>query len=561
MRKSYLKSERGMAALVALLLVGMLTVIGLAALSTSDDEVKVAGNQMQEARAFYAAESGLDAAVASLEAHYDTANSTPTLMPSGTTDLNNCAVTYSTIDNGAATFKVLNYGSLSGLHALVKSFSVVATGTGDSHDASVTLRQTFQASLVPLFQFAVFYGNDLEIAPGADMSLIGRVHSNGNLYLQAASSLTMNSFVTASGKILHGRKGPGSVDAGDVMIKNGSGTLKNMKNSNGTWLDANASKWYDSATARWNGRVQDKSMGVLPMNVPLATSGDPRKLIEPAAGGNTDSYENKATLKIIDNQAFQLQSGVWTNVTATMTALGIITYTANKFTDGREAQVTTTKKVDVTDIDLGKLQANGYWPSNGVLYFSQTVGAADEPALRLTNGATLGAALTVASANPVYTLGDFNKNTKKPAAIMADALTMLSNAWVTGGYDAAAISSGAKTGRPASNTTVNCAYAIGNLNTTSTAYNGGFENLVRFLEDWNPASGQKTLTWTGSGICLWNSQQATGAWNGNYYTPPVRNWSYDVSFDDPNNLPPQSPVVRTFQRVGWSQDNIAYQGN
>lgn len=551
MRISKLESERGMAALVALLLVGMLTIIGLAALSTSNDEVQVAGNQLQETQAFYAAESGLDAAVATLEAHYDTANTTPTVMPSGSQSLNNCTVTYNTVDNGAATFKVLNFGSLSGLHALVKSFSLASTGSGSSHDASVTLRETFQASLVPLFQFAVFYNNDLEIAPGADMNVIGRVHTNGNLYLQSDNGLEMNSFVTAAGSLFHGRKGPGGTGTGDVQAKNGVGTLMSMKNTDGTWLDSNYPKWYDSSLARWNGRVEDKSMGVLPMNLPLSTSGDPHKLIEPAAGGNTDSYENQASLKFIDNKAYQLQTGVWTDVTATMTALGIITYSPNKFTDAREG-----KSVDVTDLDLTKLQANGYWPSNDIVYFSQTVTAgADFPALRLTNGATLPAPLTVASANPVYTLGDFNKNTKKSASILSDAFTILSNSWAAGGYDA--LGGASQSSRPASNTTVNVAYATGNVNTTSTNYNGGFENLVRFLENWS----SRTLTWTGSAICLWNSLQAIGNWNGTYYTPPTRNWSYDTAFDDPNNLPPGTPTVRTFQRVGWSQDNIGYAGN
>ncbi|MFZ1685561.1 MAG: PilX N-terminal domain-containing pilus assembly protein [Candidatus Zixiibacteriota bacterium] len=547
MLKSHLKSERGMAALIALLLVGMLTIIGLAALSTSDDEVQIAGNQMAETRAFYAAESGLDAAVASLEAHYDTANSTPTYMPAGTAAVGGCAVTYSTVDNGAAAMKVLNTGSLSGLHALVKSFSVASTGSGDAQSASVTLRQTFQTSLVPLFQFAVFYGNDLEIAPGPDMNLLGRVHSNGNLYIQSDNTLTMDSYVTCSGKLIHGRKGPGGTGTGDVKIKNGAGTYQNMKNSNGTWLDGNATKWYDSSIARWNGRVQDKSMGVLPMNVPLnGSSGNPHKLIEPAAGGNSDSYENKATLKFINGQAFKLVSGTWTDVTADMTTKGIITKSNNKFFDGREGE-----NVDVTDLDMGLLQSKGYWPTNGVLYYSDATGGLDSPALRLKNGGTLGAALTIASANPVYTLGDYNKTSKKPSAILADAFTVLSSAWDD--------SKGAlaKSNRLANSTVVNTSYCIGNVNTTSSLYNGGFENLVRFLEDWS----SKTLTWTGSGVCLWNSTQATGTWNGNYYTPPTRAWSYDTSLDDPNNLPPESPVVRTFQRIGWSQDNVAFTGN
>ena len=44
---------------------GMLTLIGLAAMSTSDDEVTITGNELQETRAFYAAEAALEAAVCS----------------------------------------------------------------------------------------------------------------------------------------------------------------------------------------------------------------------------------------------------------------------------------------------------------------------------------------------------------------------------------------------------------------------------------------------------------------------------------------------------------------
>ena len=64
MRLSIWKSEGGFATLVAIIMVGMLTLIGLAALSTSDDEVTIAGNGLQEMRAFYAAEAGLEKAAA-----------------------------------------------------------------------------------------------------------------------------------------------------------------------------------------------------------------------------------------------------------------------------------------------------------------------------------------------------------------------------------------------------------------------------------------------------------------------------------------------------------------
>jgi hypothetical protein len=306
------------------------------------------------------------------------------------------------------------------------------------------------------------------------------------------------------------------------------------------WLEHSYSKWYDSSVARWNGRVQDSDHGQGELNVPMTGGGDPHKLIERATG-NPDSYENKATLKFINGTAYQKVAGAWVDVTAAMTVAGVITYTDNKFTDQREGKV-----ADVTDIDVAKLYSTGFGPANGVIYFSDKRTGEDFPAVRLKNGTELGAPLTFASENPVYTQGNFNSTKKKPAAIMADAYTSLSGSWDD------AKSALAKTDRVASNTTVNVAYATGNVNTTSTTYNGGFENLLRFLEDWT----NKTNTWSGSAVCLWNSTQATGTWNGTYYTPPTRAWSYDIMLDDPNNIPPESPVIRVFHRTGWAQEHV-----
>jgi hypothetical protein len=352
----------------------------------------------------------------------------------------------------------------------------------------------------------------------------------------------MDSYVTCSGNIIHGRKGPGSTDNGDVQIKNASGAYRSMKQGSG-WLEHSYAKWYDSSVARWNGRVQDAAHGQGELNVPIAGGGDPHKIIERATS-NSDSYENKASLKFINGYAYKLQSGSWVDVTSDMTTKGIITYTTDKFYDGREG-----KNMDVTDLDVSKLYSQGYAPANGVIYFSDNIASSSEsPALRLKNGSQLGAGLTIASENPVYTQGNFNSTNKKPASILADAYTALSSAWDD--------SKGAlaKSNRPANNTTVNVCYATGNVNTTSTAYNGGFENLLRFLEDWS----SKTLTWSGSAVNLWNSHQAIGTWNGNYYTPPARAWAYDTSLDDPNNLPPESPVVRVFRRTGWAQEDVSH---
>ena len=179
-----LNSHSGFATILALIMLGMLTLIGLAALTTSDDEVTIAGNEWQ--------------AAAQLQYIYDSTGLPPTVMPAGVDSINNCLVTYRTIDDGAPVKRTLTTGTLAGLHALVKSFTIHSMGANPSENAKVLMSQAFETALVPIFQFAVFYGNDLEIAPGPDMTLIGRVHSNGNLWLQADNSLQIDSYVTSS---------------------------------------------------------------------------------------------------------------------------------------------------------------------------------------------------------------------------------------------------------------------------------------------------------------------------------------------------------------------------
>lgn len=544
MKLTYIKNESGLVTIIALLMVGMLTLIGIAALTTSDDEVEIAGNEMHDVRAFYAAEAGLEQAAAAIETEYERTGIPPALLPHGGINVNEYEVTYVTEDDGVPTPQILTNGSLTGLHATVKSFSITTTASDVQSRSSVQMTQTFEAALVPIFQFAVFYENDLEIAPGPDMDVIGRVHTNGDLYIQSDNTLKLESYMTAAGDIIHGRKGPGGVGTGDVLIKDVNGVFQSMKDASG-YLDSQDSYWLDSSVVKWRGTVQDAAHGQEALSVPLTGAGGPHKLIEREAG-NPESFETKATLKYIDGDWFSKQGGVWQDVTAGMTAAGITVDNDNKFYDGREK-----KDVDVVDLDVGALQASIYAPQNGIIYFSETPisgASGDFPALRLNNGSNLGSPLTVASENPVYTVGDYNVVNKQPASILADAVTFLSSAWNdTKGKNP-------KVDRTAVPTTVNASYLTGNVETTASDYNGGFENLPRFLEDWSGTD----FTWAGSGVNLWTSLQANGIWNSSVYSPPNRKWSYDPDLDDPANMPPGAPSVRVFQRTGWKQEHVGF---
>jgi Tfp pilus assembly protein PilX len=536
MKLKRLHNDRGLAAFIALMMMVMMTLIGLAILRTSDDEVNIAGNEMNEMSSFYAAEAGLEKAAAAMQTQYENTGAPPTTLPSGSENINDCVAAYSTADNGAALVRDLAKGPLTGLHALVKTFTITSTGTSSVDRSQVILTQQFECDLVPIFQFAVFYGNDLEAAPGPDMTLIGRVHSNGNTYLQSDNNLRMDSYITSAGNIIHGRKGPGGVGTGNVFIKDIAGNYQNMLSS-GTWLDATQPNWYDLATNRWGGRVQDAAFGQEQLHLPLNNSGNPHKIIE-RASGNPDSYENKAGLKIIDGQALAKVGAVWTNVTALLPAG---TITATTFYDAREAQ-----NVNTTQVDMSKLKTSTYYPANGVIYASDQRSGFN--ATRLVNGTDLGRPLSIVCENPIYVQGDFNTVTKQPAFIAGDAVTFLSNSWND------ANSTLPKSSRVATSTTVNCSFMTGNTNTTSTNYNGGLENLPRLLESWTG----KNFNWRGSMVNLWNSLQATGNWSGSYYDEAIRNWIYDSDLDDPTKMPPETPRLRVFQRTGWNQQYVGY---
>src|ERR1019366_5978538 len=68
-----------------------------------------------------------------------------------------------------------------------------------------TVGQQLYLGTIPLFQFAIFYQNDMEICPGAPMTIGGFVHGNASIYLNPGSGLTFSTNVSAVLKVLLGQ--------------------------------------------------------------------------------------------------------------------------------------------------------------------------------------------------------------------------------------------------------------------------------------------------------------------------------------------------------------------
>ncbi len=312
------------------------------------------------------------------------------------------------------------------------------------------------------------------------------------------------------------------------------------------------------------------------------------ELIEAPVNSPTDPPEiakrrlyNKAGIIVTVNDSTKsvaTQNG--TSLSAEQIATIQAATTTNNMYDQREQATVRVSNVDVGAIRTTLNAATGF---NGVLYIrdtTATTSSVPKNAVRLRNGGELPTGgLTVVSPNGIYIQGDYNSGatsvanadtavpsnnggnagntdaptvsgyTRKPSAVIGDAIMLLSNAW----NDANA--SLALSSRVASHTTVNTAMLAGFMPSgykpavgSQYGYSGGANNYPRFLENW---SG-KYHTYYGSMVELFQSTSFTGRWDtGSIYSPPSRCWNYDTNFD--NASPPGSIDAVAISRGTWAR--------
>ncbi|MFQ5744341.1 MAG: hypothetical protein ACE5HV_12245 [Acidobacteriota bacterium] len=478
--------------------------------------------------------------------------------------------------DGPELAQSLSGGLYIGLSAQIQPFKILATATRDGPPASnATVEIDGEFASIPIFQFGALYEQDLEIFPGPSMTLGGRLHSNGDIYIGTGSTVSLNAPVTTNGKIYNFRKDDSTTPPGTVNILDSVGVYQAMAG-----LDSTDPNWSSQAMDRWDGRVRTGNLGGQRLDLVIEDPLNPHLVIEP--GRPTDSAADQAAkiyyqagLRILNGQGYD-GSGTPVSLIDPLTSTSAVRETL--IDDPRESKTMLTVEVDMAK--LGRLSA---YPVNGVVYVgafeptggmpmwlggSSGVGPAawvgyDTPwsgtgttefAVKLANGQQLVSPLSVTTENPVYIHGNYNTVAKKGAAVMADAVTILSNAWGDLDYDGTfdedlAYSQLPLTFRFATPTTVNAALMMGNTTTAvGGPYNGGLENLPRLIEYW--AGGSLTLR--GSFVDLWQSIYADSPYGAaGVYSAPIRSWLFDPDFLSLGNLPPASPRVYQIRVTGW----------
>jgi hypothetical protein len=531
--------QQGMVMLVALVLLsGLIFVAGTAAIR-STHQTQLASVDLDNVRTFYAAEGAIECGSNDLR-NLLNSNLDPTqaqLDGLAAPSISGFDVeTYQVLKMGTLTQELITSGDYTGLNGYVQRYQIRA-GVSSERRTSEIVRE-IQHQFIPLFQFGVFYEKDLEIFPGPLMTFTGPIHTNANLYMGAETEIQCQSTVTAVGRYYHYRKDGAHVDTpGPVKIKNKFGVWQNVWRG-AFWLDNRQASWPADALAVWTGNFRDAAHGLSTLRLPLPQATDQHTVVERGVVGDTQmerdaKYWYKAGVRYVDGVLSDSAGHV-------LTQPGVYTYTANKFTDLRQSKV-----VDVVDIDVAAMISGGYVPSNRIIYISHSYG--DFPAVRIKNASTLPTGgLTIATDLPLYAWGNYNTTAKKGSALLCDAITLLSPAWLDS-RSAMGIGSRIPTAM-----SINACVMTGHVaSVNGGSYSGGLENLFRFLENWSSVS----VTYRGSIIDLWFSRKATATWGGTggYYNAPNRNWGYDTDLLNPSNWPPGTPRVQTVQRGTWRQ--------
>lgn len=447
----------------------------------------------------------------------------------------------------------------------------VPTTTGN---VTAKVRRIFEKKFDNPWSYAMFYVDDLEFQPTTALTMDGPIHTNGSLYIGTSNFTTTNRLEFA-GEYVNGfapldpaHSGPTAPNlVSDMPPSQVSPYLPFGWNLN---LDGSTSnnKSYHELIERPAPPVN----GVTPAD-PLAQI----RLYNQAGYRILIDASNVITVSTKSGAA--MSNGDYNALVGTIS-------TNEPFYDAREASYLRMASININAL-INQLNKLGEW--NGVVYISDTsarnvdnsgtvtnagtavnvtlngtTASTTKRGIRFKSGASLPTGgLTIVTDNPLYIQGDFNTGgtppsdsgtytsptvngyTRQNAALVADAITILSGAWSDANSDKNTPQ------RDASNTTINAAVVTGNVPTSAAAYSGGGENFIRLLEDW---SGNH-FTYYGSMVQLFKSQQGTGNWitsGGTVYKTPIRHWYYDTNFGS-SSPPGNLQIAAYLQQQRWYQ--------
>ncbi len=317
--------ERGSAIVVALLVLALVSVFVAFAISRTAAEASAVGNETSSGRTMYAAQGSLETMTRNFNKVFERK-----LNPSQT-DLDKVVDPdvfpgLSRAQGGSfdfvpeldkvtdSTTSVLSGGPYSGLYAIRDTWRLRTTAT-DDYGTQIRLTRNILNNRIPIFQFGIFYEDDLELFRPPRFSFGGRVHSNRHFFISPGTEgVYFDSRVTAAGHIItqSWRNGNTSDIANNqTFIKNASGVNRQLLPTKGSVLNGTpnvfaSGRWanpdmpssrlnptWDADSAIFDGNLQS---GTKTLRLPLKVGNDNADLIEMVKRGKNVADANGGDL-------------------------------------------------------------------------------------------------------------------------------------------------------------------------------------------------------------------------------------------------------------------------
>ncbi|MFM9904269.1 MAG: hypothetical protein ACKVQJ_06825 [Pyrinomonadaceae bacterium] len=237
--------ETGSAMIIALLVMTLLMGFVALAISRTNSETVAAANDESETKAFEAANASLEVLTRNFNKIFETK------LTISSTDITRIQGQYppvfdvdynfnQVVTQTQATKDVVMTGEMfQGLNARRDEWQLDTTATDRQNGVQVALRRKFLNNRIPIFQFGIFYDDDLEFHPGPRFDFGGRVHTNGSLFLMAGTGVYFSSKVSAANHVFTdvSKNGTAASNWGDnVFIKNASGSYVQLYENMGSVL-------------------------------------------------------------------------------------------------------------------------------------------------------------------------------------------------------------------------------------------------------------------------------------------------------------------------------------
>jgi hypothetical protein len=358
-------SERGAALVASVLILGILSAVALTVLAVVTKESQIAGSDLKKTQTFYAAAAGIEKMTTDFSALFQvTSRPTtsqllriqnsppPELLAEGYTmsqliGLDNTALAAMRSTQGISVDEyprvTIPGGPFNGLSASVAPYVLNSMATGVD-GTEVALTRQMNNYLIPIFQFGMFSNEDIELHPGPPFAFNGRVHANGNIYVNG--DVTFLAKVTSANELVYDvvRNGVARAGAnvamrvGGVRVRLTMGSMFNGPNLvgavsgqrgyfptspngvvNASWDSASIAPATVGVNNQFGGQLQTRSTGAAQLLLPLQLNGNAtweiirrRTAADPQVVRDS-RYHSKAQIRILiddENPATADSSGI-----------------------------------------------------------------------------------------------------------------------------------------------------------------------------------------------------------------------------------------------------------